>query len=116
MSSQELVTLNVGGKIFTTRFSTIKQFPASRLTRMLDGRDQEFKMVGGQIFVDRDGVLFSFILDFLRTHQLLLPTDFSDYLRLQREALFYELDRSLDLATWYKNFLSGKGLVHTILC
>ncbi|XP_019303166.1 potassium channel regulatory protein [Panthera pardus] len=97
MSSQELVTLNVGGKIFTTRFSTIKQFPASRLTRMIDGRDQEFKMVGGQIFVDRDGVLFSFILDFLRTHQLLLPTDFSDYHRLQREALFYELDPLIDL-------------------
>lgn len=97
MSSQELVTLNVGGKIFTTRCSTIKQFPASRLTRMLDGRDQEFKMVSGQIFVDRDGALFSFILDFLRTQQLLLPTDFSDYLRLQREALFYELDPLVDL-------------------
>ncbi|XP_054385518.1 potassium channel regulatory protein isoform X2 [Pongo pygmaeus] len=101
MSSQELVTLNVGGKIFTTRFSTIKQFPASRLARMLDGRDQEFKMVGGQIFVDRDGDLFSFILDFLRTHQLLLPTDFSDYLRLQREALFYELRSLVDLLNPY---------------
>ncbi|KAL4690839.1 hypothetical protein H8959_013800 [Pygathrix nigripes] len=101
MSSQELVTLNVGGKIFTTRFSTIKQFPASRLARILDGRDQEFKMVGGQIFVDRDGVLFSFILDFLRTHQLLLPTDFSDYLRLQREALFYELRSLVDLLNPY---------------
>uniref|UniRef100_A0A2K6BES3 Potassium channel regulatory protein n=1 Tax=Macaca nemestrina TaxID=9545 RepID=A0A2K6BES3_MACNE len=101
MSSQELVTLNVGGKIFTTRFSTIKQFPASRLACMLDGRDQEFKMVGGQIFVDRDGVLFSFILDFLRTHQLLLPTDFSDYLRLQREALFYELRSLVDLLNQY---------------
>lgn len=101
MSSQELVTLNVGGKIFTTRFSTIKQFPASRLACMLDGRDQEFKMVGGQIFVDRDGVLFSFILDFLRTHQLLLPTDFSDYLRLQREALFYELRSLVDLLNPY---------------
>lgn len=89
MSSQELVTLNMGGKIFTTRFSTIKWFPASQLTRILDGRDQEFKMVGGQIFVDRNGVLFSFTVDFLRTQQLLLPTDFSDYFRLQREALFY---------------------------
>ncbi|XP_004577729.2 potassium channel regulatory protein [Ochotona princeps] len=97
MSSQELVTLNVGGKIFTTRLSTLKQFPASRLAQMLDGTDQEFKMVGGQIFVDRDGVLFSFILDFLRTHQLLLPTDFSDYFRLRREALFYELDSLVDL-------------------
>nr|XP_044996837.1 potassium channel regulatory protein-like [Jaculus jaculus] len=97
MSSQELVTLNVGGKIFTTRLSTIKQFPASRLARMLDGRDQEFKMVSDQIFVDRDGVLFSFIMDFLRNRQLLLPSDFSDYVRLQREALFYELDSLIDL-------------------
>ncbi|KAM7110921.1 LOW QUALITY PROTEIN: potassium channel regulatory protein [Molossus nigricans] len=88
MSSQESVTLNVGGKIFT-RFSTIKQF---RLTQMLDGRDQEFKLM-----VDRDGVLFSFILNFLRTQQLILPTDFSDYLRLQREALFYEVDPLVDL-------------------
>ncbi|XP_063474582.1 potassium channel regulatory protein [Symphalangus syndactylus] len=101
MSSPELVTLNLGGKIFTTRFSMIKQFPASRLACMLDGRDQEFKMVGDQIFVDRDGDLFSFILDFLRTHQLLLPTDFSDYLRLQREALFYELRSLVDLLNPY---------------
>lgn len=105
MSNQELVTLNVGGKIFTTRLSTIRQFPVSRLARMLDGKDQEFKMVGDQIFVDRDGVLFSFILDFLRTHELLVPTDFSDYHRLQREALFYELDSLVDL-------LSQEHLLH----
>uniref|UniRef100_A0A8C8TBG0 Potassium channel regulatory protein n=1 Tax=Peromyscus maniculatus bairdii TaxID=230844 RepID=A0A8C8TBG0_PERMB len=97
MSSQDLVTLNVGGKIFTTRLSTLKQFPTSRLAGMLDGRDQEFKTVDGQIFVDRDGALFSFILDFLRNGELLLPADFSDYLRLQREALFYELDSLADL-------------------
>ncbi|XP_006874206.1 PREDICTED: potassium channel regulatory protein [Chrysochloris asiatica] len=97
MSSEDLVTLNVGGKIFTTKSATLRQFPASRLVRMLDGRDQEVRMIGGQIFVDRDGVLFSFILEFLRTHQLLLPTDFSDYLRLQREAFFYELDSLVDL-------------------
>ncbi|XP_008989970.2 potassium channel regulatory protein [Callithrix jacchus] len=83
-----------------TRFSMIKLFP-SRLACMLDGRDQEFKMVGGQIFVDRDGVLFRFILDFLRTHQLLLPTNFSDYVRLLREALFYELHSLVDLLNPY---------------
>lgn len=102
MSGQELVTLNVGGKIFTTRRSTLKQFPASRLAGMLDGRDQEFKTVDGQIFVDRDGALFSFILDFLRNHELLLPSDFSDHLRLQREALFYELDSLVDLLSQYQ--------------
>ncbi|XP_052047211.1 potassium channel regulatory protein [Apodemus sylvaticus] len=101
MSGQDLVTLNVGGKIFTTRLSTLKQFPASRLAGMLDGRDPEFKTVDGQIFVDRDGALFSFILDFLRNHELLLPSDFSDHRRLQREALFYELDSLVDLLSQY---------------
>ncbi|KAM8785351.1 LOW QUALITY PROTEIN: potassium channel regulatory protein [Rhynchonycteris naso] len=91
MKNQELVTLS-GGKIFT-RFSIIKQFPAFGLT-MLDGRDQELIQGGGQIFVNRDGVLFSFMLDSLR--QLILPTD-SDCLRLQREAFFYELDPLVDL-------------------
>ncbi|KAM4859952.1 LOW QUALITY PROTEIN: potassium channel regulatory protein [Thomomys bottae] len=84
MSGKELVTL-----IFTN--STMEQFPASPLARMLDGRDHEFSIVGGQIFVNKD-VLFSFILDFLRNHHVLLPSDFSYYSRLQREALFYELD------------------------
>ncbi|XP_055465799.1 potassium channel regulatory protein isoform X2 [Psammomys obesus] len=97
MSSGDLVTLNVGGKVFTTRRSTLKQFPASRLAGMVDGRDQEFKIVDGQVFVDRDGALFSFILDFLRNCELLLPSDFSDYHRLQREALFYGLDSLADL-------------------
>lgn len=97
MNSEDLVTLNVGGKLFTTRLSTLKQFPTSRLAGMVDGRDPEFKTVNGQIFVDRDGALFSFILDFLRNHELLLPSDFSDYLRLQREALFYELDSLVEL-------------------
>ncbi|XP_038617911.1 potassium channel regulatory protein [Tachyglossus aculeatus] len=92
MSSQETITLNVGGMKFTTRLSTLKQFPASRLARMLDGGDPEFRLVNGQFFVDRDGVLFSYILDFLRTHLLALPADFSDYLRLQREVDFYRLD------------------------
>nr|XP_048278265.1 potassium channel regulatory protein [Myodes glareolus] len=97
MNSEDLVTLNVGGKLFTTRLSTLKQFPTSRLAGIVDGRDPEFKTVNGQIFVDRDGALFSFILDFLRNHELLLPSDFSDYLRLQREALFYELDSLVEL-------------------
>lgn len=84
----------MGGKIFTTKCSMIKQFPASWLTGLLDGRDQEFKMVGGQIFVDRDGQLFSFILDFFE-NSFYYPL--TSQLRLQREATFYELDPLLDL-------------------
>ncbi|CAH2282879.1 potassium channel regulatory [Pelobates cultripes] len=97
MSNQEVVTVNVGGTKFTTFPSTLMRFPESRLAHMLDGSDREFRMVNGQVFVDRDGTLFSYILDFLRTSQLSLPPDFSDYERLQREAEFYQLQNLADL-------------------
>ncbi|XP_063300910.1 potassium channel regulatory protein [Pelobates fuscus] len=97
MSNQEVVTVNVGGTKFTTFPSTLMRFPESRLAHMLDGSDREFRIVNGQVFVDRDGTLFSYILDFLRTSQLSLPPDFSDYERLQREAEFYQLQNLADL-------------------
>ncbi|XP_053312281.1 potassium channel regulatory protein [Spea bombifrons] len=91
MSNQEIITLNVGGMKFSTSPSTLMRFPESRLAHMLDGSDREFRVVNGQYFVDRDGTLFSYILDYLRTSQLSLPSKFSDYERLQREAEFYQL-------------------------
>lgn len=91
MSSREVVALSVGGVRFVTRPCTLLQFPESRLARMLGGDDPEFKLVNGEFFVDRDGALFSYIMDFLRTLQVSLPADFSDFQRLRREAEFYEL-------------------------
>ncbi|KAM9021966.1 potassium channel regulatory protein [Ara ararauna] len=97
MSNREVVVLSVGGVRFVTKASTLQQFPESRLARMLNDGDQEFKLVNGEFFVDRDGTLFSYIMDFLRTLQVSLPTDFSDYQRLQREAEFYGLYTLADL-------------------
>uniref|UniRef100_A0A8C9FWK0 Potassium channel regulator n=1 Tax=Pavo cristatus TaxID=9049 RepID=A0A8C9FWK0_PAVCR len=87
----EVVALSVGGVRFVTRPCTLLQFPESRLARMLAGDDPEFKLVNGEFFVDRDGALFTYIMDFLRTLQVSLPADFSDFQRLRREAEFYEL-------------------------
>ncbi|NXR43366.1 KCNRG protein, partial [Zosterops hypoxanthus] len=97
MSSREVIVLNVGGVRFVTRVSTLQQFPESRLARMVHDNDREFKLEDGEFFVDRDGALFSYIMDFLRTLQVSLPTDFSDYQRLQREAEFYGLYPLADL-------------------
>ncbi|NXP08794.1 KCNRG protein, partial [Thinocorus orbignyianus] len=91
MSDREVVILSVGGVRFVTWASTLQQFPESRLACMLNNDDQDFKLVNGEFFVDRDGTLFSYIMDFLRTLQVSLPTDFSDYQRLRREAEFYGL-------------------------
>ncbi|XP_056416340.1 potassium channel regulatory protein [Hyla sarda] len=91
MSNPEVITLNVGGMKFTTLTSTLLRFPESKFAHLLDGSDRDFRIVNGQYFVDRDGTLFNYILDYLRTSQLTLPSDFSDYERLQREAEFYQI-------------------------
>ncbi|KAM4795257.1 potassium channel regulatory protein [Rhinophrynus dorsalis] len=97
MSNQEVVNLNIGGMKYSTFPATLLKFPESRLAQMLDGSDREFRIINGHYFIDRDGHLFSYILDYLRTSQLALPSDFSDYERLQREAEFYQLSSLAEL-------------------
>ncbi|XP_006000631.1 putative potassium channel regulatory protein [Latimeria chalumnae] len=97
MSNQEVVVLNVGGMKFTTFPSTLRRYPDSKLARMLDGSDPDFRVVNGQFFVDRDGSLFRHILEYLRTRHLTLPPDFFEYERLAKEADFYGLQSLADL-------------------
>ena len=47
----------------------------------------------GKYFIDRDGVLFRYILDYLRNKKLVLPENFQETKRLATEAEFYELPR-----------------------
>jgi len=42
-------------------------------------------------FIDRDGVLFRYVLDYLRDGQLVLPESFCERRRLEREAEFFRL-------------------------
>ncbi|XP_067896427.1 putative potassium channel regulatory protein [Heterodontus francisci] len=97
MSKGEVVILNVGGMKFTTYAATLKRYQDSKLARVLEGGDPDFRVVNGQLFVDRDGSLFRYVLDFLRTRQIALPPEFSDYDRLVREADFYHLPTLVDL-------------------
>ncbi|CAI9608565.1 unnamed protein product [Staurois parvus] len=43
------------------------------------------------IFLDRDGFLFRYVLDYLRDQQLVLPEHFPERSRLQREAEYFKL-------------------------
>lgn len=47
----------------------------------------------GKYFVDRDGVLFRYVLDFLRNQRLILPENFHEKERLRTEAEFYNLSK-----------------------
>ncbi|XP_072018420.1 BTB/POZ domain-containing protein KCTD6-like [Amphiura filiformis] len=45
----------------------------------------------GNYFIDRDGAVFRHVLNFLRTSQLVLPKNFTDYELLGAEADFYQI-------------------------
>lgn len=98
IESSEIVELNVGGVFYTTTLATLKKIPECRLGKMF-GDDSTAIFVRdakGKYFIDRDGVLFRYILDYLRNLKLILPENFHERERLRQEADFFELE---DLVT-----------------
>ncbi|TNN64545.1 BTB/POZ domain-containing protein KCTD12 [Liparis tanakae] len=89
----EIIELNVGGQVYVTRHTTLIAVPDSLLWTMFNrkcpkelARDSK-----GRFFLDRDGFLFRYILDYLRDLNLVLPDYFPEKSRLQREADFFQL-------------------------
>ncbi|XP_031800193.1 BTB/POZ domain-containing protein KCTD12-like isoform X3 [Sarcophilus harrisii] len=89
----EIIELNVGGQVYITRYPTLVSVQGSLLWEMFSqknplslSRDNK-----GRFFVDRDGFLFRYVLDYMRDHQLVLPDHFPERSRLKREAEFFKL-------------------------
>ncbi|KAG7484143.1 hypothetical protein MATL_G00046180 [Megalops atlanticus] len=89
----EIVELNVGGQVYITRYSTLISIPDSLLGEMFTRKSAEGLAhdTKGRFFVDRDGFLFRYILDYMRDQQLVLPDHFPERGRLKREAEFFNL-------------------------
>uniref|UniRef100_A0A8C6XTY4 BTB domain-containing protein n=1 Tax=Naja naja TaxID=35670 RepID=A0A8C6XTY4_NAJNA len=89
----EIVELNVGGQVYLTRHSTLLGMPGSFLCDLFSQQSAQSlaRDSKGRFFVDRDGFLFRYILDYLRDRQLVLPERFPERSRLQREAEFFKL-------------------------
>ncbi|XP_014281993.1 BTB/POZ domain-containing protein KCTD16 [Halyomorpha halys] len=79
-----VLELNVGGVLYTTTSQTLEP--------LLSSLEDNPKDAKGRIFIDRDGVLFRYVLDFLRNGSLVLPDNFRERERLRREALYYGLE------------------------
>merc|ERR1712223_607787 len=97
-SFPQIVELNVGGVFYSTSIATLTGESGSRLAKMFeltDMQNEEHSTVlrdsKGKYFIDRDGVLFRYILDYLRNKKLVLPENFQETKRLAIEADFYEL-------------------------
>ncbi|KAG9272562.1 BTB/POZ domain-containing protein KCTD8 [Astyanax mexicanus] len=93
----EVIELNVGGQVYVTKRATLLSVPDTPLHAMFARRaPRELPRDSrGRFFIDRDGFLFRYVLDFLRDRQLVLPEHFPERERLQREAEHFQLGELL---------------------
>lgn len=92
--ARKVVTLNVGGRVFSTTLSTLTAVEGSYLWKLA----QKARAGGsGEYFIDRNGTPFQHVLDYLRCHRYgedpaqALPEDASTLRLVRREAAFYKL-------------------------
>ncbi|XP_002733127.3 BTB/POZ domain-containing protein KCTD6-like [Saccoglossus kowalevskii] len=87
----EIVNLNVGGKLYSTTRSTLTRYPDTMLGAMFSGRMPSLKDAQGNYFIDRNGDMFKYILEFLRNGSIILPEDFKEFTALSVEVDFYQV-------------------------
>lgn len=94
------VRFNVGGKKFETSATTLAVAgPDSFFGPLLDSNWNLCSASDDEIFIDRNPVCFSILLDLLRTGELYIPEKVPEDL-LYREALFYGLLDHVRAAKW----------------
>ncbi|XP_071953240.1 BTB/POZ domain-containing protein KCTD6-like [Antedon mediterranea] len=88
----EPMNLDVGGSFYTTLRSTLIRYPNSKLALMFSKDDGLPPVRDGRYFIDRDGPIFQYILNFLIDQsKLSLPDGFKQWDILMAEADFYQL-------------------------
>lgn len=91
-SPEPIVSLNVGGKKFTTSRETLCKDATSMLSRMFSGRMSSRRDEKGRVFLDRDPKHFRLILNYLRDGSVCLPSCSMELHEIIQEAMFYQLD------------------------
>lgn len=97
--ADEIITLDVGGKIFKSFKSTLC-FPKEGLLSTLI----ENKTVGEILFLDRDPQYFEIVLTYLRTKKIFIPPNLSQEL-VDMEFDFFAIFQSFDdryIKNWQK--------------
>ncbi|XP_029286304.1 uncharacterized protein LOC115007526 isoform X2 [Cottoperca gobio] len=71
------VHIDVGGHMYTSSLATLTKYPETRIGRLFSGTEPiVLDSLKQHYFIDRDGPMFRYILNFLRTSKLLIPDDF----------------------------------------
>lgn len=100
MELPAVVELNVGGVFYTTALTTLNKVSESLLAQTFKESTPP-KDAKGKFFIDRDGVLFRYVLDYLRNQTLVLPECFREKERLRQEAIYYGLPGMVDAIMEY---------------
>ena len=110
-----LINLNIGGKYFSTTYETLTRQPSSKLAKLFIGlipcseihdigtkfgrleytgqsKNTALQCIDGRFFIDRNGDLFIYILDYLRGSCCLDGLSLKDLNLLLIEARYYTLN------------------------
>ncbi|ESO96585.1 hypothetical protein LOTGIDRAFT_227007 [Lottia gigantea] len=109
------VHIDVGGVIYTSSLETLTRYPESRLARMFNGSIPiVLDSLKQHYFIDRDGKMFRYILNYLRSQKLLLPTNFNEFDQLLEESRFYDINGMAKEVEMLRASKLGMKLPHQI--
>ncbi|XP_067369482.1 uncharacterized protein [Channa argus] len=111
------VHIDVGGHMYTSSLATLTKYPESRIGRLFVGTEPiVLDSLKQHYFIDRDGHMFRYILNFLRTSKLLIPDDFKEYSLLYEEASFFQLaPMQAELERW-RSERESESMCHECEC
>jgi hypothetical protein len=88
---EKIIYLNVGGhKYVTTRQTLLNERDPNYFTGLLSNKFEITRDKEGNIFIDRNGKYFEFILDYLRTGELNCPNGTRS--KVLKEADYYQIN------------------------
>jgi hypothetical protein len=87
-----IIKLNVGGKRFQVSRFTLSEFPECLIQKLFT----DSLSIDEDIFIDRDGTLFGYILEYLRTKNVFVK-DRTLLMKLKMEADFFLLNELVGL-------------------
>jgi len=101
-TQKDKIVLNVGGKRFTTSLITLRSIKGTFLEEMFRKGANTTSCADGSFFIDRDPSTFGYVLDYLRSGDLLVKSDDSNVrMQLLDDADFFKLPNDVkDYLRW----------------
>jgi len=92
-TDNNIITVDVGGVIYKTKLSTLQSAKSTMLSTLVDSKEN-------YIFIDRNGEIFKYILDFIRgsVPYIILPDKEEDLELLEAECNYYNIPKLAELS------------------